>query len=125
MKFSHKSSLLVALLLPAAVFAQAPAPSAPPKFAYVDSRAILQRAPGSAAIQAQIAKERTDAQASVSKMQDSLRDAIEQVAVVRNDEDRPAELAKELLEPRESFEIEVVAGLIENEQVGFGKQCLG
>jgi outer membrane protein len=33
----------------------------------------LQRAPGSAAIQAQITKERADAQASVQKMQDSLR----------------------------------------------------
>ncbi len=73
MKYSLKSALLVALVLPAAVIAQAPAASAPPKFAYVDSRAILQRAPGSAAIQAQIAKERSDAQASVSKMQDSLR----------------------------------------------------
>jgi len=73
MKHSLKSTLLVALVLPAAVFAQAPTSSAPPKFAYVDSRAILQKAPGSAAIQAQITKERSDAQASVSKMQDSLR----------------------------------------------------
>ena len=44
-----------------------------PKFAYIDSKVILQRAPGSAAIQAQITKERADAQASVSMMQDSLR----------------------------------------------------
>jgi outer membrane protein len=73
MEHSLKSALLVALLLPAgAAFAQAPAASAP-KFAYVDSRVILQRAPGSSAIQAQITKERSDAQASVSKMQDSLR----------------------------------------------------
>jgi outer membrane protein len=70
-----KIALLSALLLPAAtglVRAQTPAPSAP-KFAYVDSRIILQRAPGSAAIQALITKERADAQASVTKMQDSLR----------------------------------------------------
>jgi outer membrane protein len=69
-----KLSLLGALVLPIAtevVAAQAPAQA--PKFAYVDSRTILQRAPGSAAIQAQITKERSDAQASVSKMQDSLR----------------------------------------------------
>jgi outer membrane protein len=39
----------------------------------VDSRQILQRAPGSSAIQAQLTKERNDAQASVSRMQDSLR----------------------------------------------------
>lgn len=44
-----------------------------PKFAFIDSKVILQRAPGSAAIQAQINKERADAQASVSKLQDSLR----------------------------------------------------
>lgn len=75
MAHSIRLTLLGALLLPAAtglVGAQTPAPSAP-KFAYVDSRVILQRAPGSAAIQAQITKERSDAQASVSKMQDSLR----------------------------------------------------
>ena len=48
-----KLALLGALVVPAATsFAQAPA--AAPKFAYVDSRVILQRAPGSAAIQAQI-----------------------------------------------------------------------
>lgn len=72
---SIKVAILGALLLPAAaglVGAQTPAPSAP-KFAFVDSRIILQRAPGSAAIQAQITKERSDAQASVTKMQDSLR----------------------------------------------------
>ena len=74
MKLSLKSALIVALVLPAAAFAQSPASaSATPKFAYVDSRAILQRAPGSSAIQAQLTKERNDAQASVGKMQDSLR----------------------------------------------------
>jgi outer membrane protein len=75
MSKSIKVAVLGALLLPAAVGlvgAQAPARPAP-KFAYVDSRVILQRAPGSAAIQAQISKERADAQASVAKMQDSLR----------------------------------------------------
>ncbi len=75
MQHSIKLALLGALVFPAAaVLAQAPsASSQAPKFAYVDSRALLQRAPGSAAIQAQITKERADAQASVSKMQDSLR----------------------------------------------------
>jgi outer membrane protein len=63
-----------ALALPAATaLATAQAPPSAPKFAYVDSRVILQRAPGSAAIQAQITKERSDAQASVAKMQDTLR----------------------------------------------------
>src|SRR5512145_1224477 len=72
MAHSIKLALLGALVAPAATsFAQAPTTA--PKFAYVDSRVILQRAPGSAAIQAQITKERSDAQASVTKMQDSLR----------------------------------------------------
>jgi outer membrane protein len=67
-------ALLGAFVLPiVADVAATQAPTQAPKFAYVDSRTILQRAPGSAAIQAQITKERSDAQASVSKMQDSLR----------------------------------------------------
>ena len=74
MAHSIKLALLGALVLPAATgVLSAQAASAPPKFAYVDSRAILSKAPGSAAIQAQITKERADAQASVTKMQDSLR----------------------------------------------------
>ena len=74
MQHSIKLAVLAALVLPAAtVLAQSPSSATTPRFAYVDSRAILQRAPGSAAIQAQISKERADAQASVTKMQDSLR----------------------------------------------------
>lgn len=75
MAHSIKFALLGALSLPLAAglaAAQNGAAQAP-KFAYVDSKVILQRAPGSAAIQAQITKERSDAQASVAKMQDSLR----------------------------------------------------
>ena len=71
---SIRFALLGALSLPVvAGLALAQNGTQPPKFAYVDSRIILQRAPGSAAIQAQITKERADAQASVTKMQDSLR----------------------------------------------------
>ena len=74
MSHSIKVALLGALVLPAAsALASAQNGAQTPKFAYVDSRVILQRAPGSAAIQAQITKERADAQASVQKMQDSLR----------------------------------------------------
>ena len=74
MSHSIKFALLGALVLPAATgLVSAQAPTQPQKFAYVDSRIILQRAPGSAAIQAQITKERADAQASVQKMQDTLR----------------------------------------------------
>ncbi len=74
MAHAIKFALLGALSLPlVAGFATAQNGTTPPKFGYVDSKVILQRAPGSAAIQAQIAKERADAQASVQKMQDSLR----------------------------------------------------
>jgi outer membrane protein len=74
MAHSIKFALLGALSLPlVAGLATAQNGTQPPKFAYVDSKVILQRAPGSAAIQAQITKERADAQASVQKMQDSLR----------------------------------------------------
>lgn len=74
MAHSIKLALLGALVLPAAAgLATAQNGAQAPKFAYVDSKVVLQRAPGSAAIQAQITKERADAQAHVSKMQDSLR----------------------------------------------------
>lgn len=74
MAHTIKFALLGALSLPlVAGLATAQNGATPPKFAYVDSKVILQRAPGSAAIQAQITKERADAQASVQKMQDSLR----------------------------------------------------
>ena len=74
MAHSIKIALLAALALPATTgIATAQAATSAPKFAFVDSRVILQRAPGSAAIQAQITKERNEAQASVTKMQDSLR----------------------------------------------------
>ena len=75
MAHSIKLAFLGALALPALTGLAAAQNGAAqtPKFAYVDSRVILQRAPGSAAIQAQITKERSDAQASVTRMQDSLR----------------------------------------------------
>jgi outer membrane protein len=74
MAHSINLAILGVLMLPVSTdVGSAQASAQTPKFAYVDSRAILQRAPGSAAIQAQITKERADAQASVSRMQDSLR----------------------------------------------------
>lgn len=67
------TSILTAFVAASAVPVAAAAQAVAPKMAYVDSRSILQRAPGSAAIQAQIQKEREAAQVSVAKMQDSLR----------------------------------------------------
>lgn len=69
---SFRVAFLALVAVPAGLVAQGATPAAT-KFAFVDSRVILQRAPGSAAIQAQITKEREAAQASVSKMQDSLK----------------------------------------------------
>ncbi len=48
-----------------------------PKFAYVDSRVILQRAPGAAEAQDQFNKERAAIMANVQKMQDSLQGMID------------------------------------------------
>ena len=74
MAHSIKVALLGLLGLPAAAgLATAQNGTQTQKFAYVNSRVILERAPGSAAIQAQLTKERSDAQASVAKLQDSLR----------------------------------------------------
>jgi Skp family chaperone for outer membrane proteins len=74
MSQSINLAILGVLMLPVSTnVGSAQASAQTPKFAYVDSRAILQRAPGKAAIQAQITKERADSQASVSRMQESLR----------------------------------------------------
>lgn len=64
-------AVITSVLVPVVAAAQGQPPA--PRFAFVDSRAILQRAPGSAELQAQITRERTAAQESVSKLQDSLR----------------------------------------------------
>ena len=66
-----RSSLLLVAMASGASTAAAQAGT--PRFAFVDSRAILQRAPGTAEIQAQLTKEREAAQKSVAKMQDSLK----------------------------------------------------
>lgn len=60
------------LLAPAAA-----AQAAAPKFAYINSQVILQRAPGSDQVQAAITKERETALASVQKLQDSLKTAFD------------------------------------------------
>lgn len=65
-------ALALVLLAPLAA-----AQTAAPKFAYINSQVILQRAPGSAQVQAAITKERETALASVQHLQDSLRSAFD------------------------------------------------
>jgi outer membrane protein len=80
--FSHVRAALAALGMLAVVTAgasaqssstAAPATSAPPKFAFVDSRVILERAPGRAAAESTFQKEYAKAQEQIKKMQDTLQ----------------------------------------------------
>lgn len=67
-------ALALVLLAPAAAAQAAPGNQ---KFAYINSQVILQRAPGSAEVQAALNKERETALASVQKLQDSLKTAFD------------------------------------------------
>jgi outer membrane protein len=69
--FQHtvRNSLLAVALFALPAGAQS---SAPAKFAFIDSRVILDRAPGAGDVQAQLEKERIANMAKVQKMQDSL-----------------------------------------------------
>ena len=51
--------------------------------------------------------------------------AVEQVAVVRDQQHRPAELDEELLEPGDAEVVEVVGGLVEDQEVRLGEERLG
>ena len=66
------AAFALVLLAPAA-YAQTPTP----KMAFVDSRVILDRAPGAATIQAELDKERQANMVKVQKMQDSLKTMID------------------------------------------------
>jgi outer membrane protein len=68
-RVAQSGLLALALTVPAAASAQ----TAAPKFAYINSQQVLDRAPGRAAVQAQITREREAAQATVQKMSDSLK----------------------------------------------------
>ena len=58
-------------------------------------------------------------------MQDGIDRAVEQIAVVADD-DQGARIAREMiLEPERAFEIEIVGRLVEQEQIGLGEQRRG
>lgn len=65
-------SLALAALVVVAPSLSAQSPGGP-KFAYVNSQLILSRAPGSAEVQAALAKEREGLMATAQKLQDSLK----------------------------------------------------
>src|SRR5271166_5769760 len=66
-----------------------------------------------------------DGETLVPDLHGAIDGDVEKVAVVR-DENVAEWIALEIaLEPVAGFEIEVVGGLVEEEQVGFGKQQLG
>jgi outer membrane protein len=75
--FRHalRSTLLVFALVAPQLGAQAT--SRPVKFAFVDTRVIIDRAPGASDVQATLDKERSTSMAKMQKMQDSLNTMIE------------------------------------------------
>ena len=58
-----------------------------------------------------------DARAAI-ELEDPARDVVEEVAIVRDGDDRARELVQEVLEPRDALGVEVVRGLVEQQQVG-------
>ena len=49
---------------------------------------------------------------------DPFRHVVEEVAIVRNGEDRALIALEELLEPQDGFGVQMVSGLVEQQQVG-------
>ena len=64
-------------------------------------------------------------QAAAVEMEDGADHRIEQRAVVADQEHRAAIGGKKALEPEPGLEVEMVAGLVEEQQVGRGKQQCG
>ena len=71
-----------------------------------------------AVVGAVVAAERR--QAPVAELPDAVHRGVEERAVVGRDEQRPAPPAEVLLEPFERVEVEVVGGLVEEQEVGIG-----
>ena len=55
--------------------------------------------------------------AAGSELVDALDDGVEEVPVVRDDQQRAAEVGEEALEPREAVAVEVVGGLVEQQHL--------
>ena len=61
----------------------------------------------------------------IVKLENASADAVEEITVVRDHEERGRRAAEILLEPLNNLDIEVVSGLVENKKVGLGKQKVG
>ena len=59
---------------------------------------------------------------ALREMQDGRDGAVQQLAVVADDEDGVGVVAQIVLEPQRAFEVEIVGGLVEQQQVGLGEQ---
>ena len=56
------------------------------------------------------------------ELDDARRQALKERAVVRDEHDRPGVLREEALEPGDGLDVEMVGGLVEQQQVGLGHQ---
>ena len=64
-------------------------------------------------------------QALMVQFPDAVDHPVEEVAVVGNDQECFAEMAQEAFQPRQSLEVQVVGGLVKDEQVRLGEQGAG
>src|SRR4029077_10296280 len=65
---------------------------------------------------------RIERELAALEMQDELRDSVQEVAIVADDDDGPAIASQEVLQPHDTFEVEVVGRLVEKKQVRRGKK---
>ena len=61
---------------------------------------------------------------AVVDIDDVRADVVEEVSVMRNDENRALIIHEEILEPHDACEIEVVRRLVEQDNIGRAEQCL-
>ena len=61
----------------------------------------------------------------VGQLEDTLRDRIDEIAIVAHEQDGAGPLLQMAFEPRHAVDIEMVGGLVEQQYVGFGEQQPG
>ena len=62
---------------------------------------------------------------AVFEMQDEFGRGVQKIAVMADDQHRAAITAQEILQPQHAFEIEIVGGFVQQQQVGAGEQDRG
>ena len=58
------------------------------------------------------------------ELDDEIADAVEEIAVVRHHEQRLVATGEKAFKPLDHFEVEVIGGLVEDEEVGVGDECV-